>query len=106
MKSLRDFAIDKVKIDQTFVRNLVVDSNDASIIRAVVELSRNLKLDVVAEGIETVMQREFLIGVGCEVGQGYLLSLPLAAEDFGWLIEKCRLLLPARHDAPEAERQQ
>lgn len=95
LKYLRDFSIDKVKIDQTFVRNLVVDSSDASIIRAIMELSRNLKLDVVAEGIETVMQRDFLMSVGCQVGQGYLLSLPLAAEDFGWLLETRRLLLSA-----------
>ena len=94
LKYLRDLSIDKVKIDQTFVRNLVVDSSDASIIRAIMGLSRSLGLDVVAEGIETVMQRDFLMSVGCEVGQGYLMSLPLAAEDFGWLLQTHRLLLP------------
>ena len=106
LKSLRDFAIDKVKIDQTFVRNLVINSNDALIIRAIMELSRSLNLDVVAEGIETIMQRNFLIEVGCEVGQGYLLSMPLAAEDFGWLLEKRHLLLPARPDSSNAVRQE
>ncbi len=105
LKSLRDFAIDKVKIDQTFVRNLVINSNDASIIRAIMELSRSLKLDVVAEGIETVMQRDFLVDVGCKTGQGYLLSLPLTAEDFGWLIEKRHLLLPGRPESSDAVRQ-
>ena len=94
LKYLRDFPVHKIKIDQTFVRQLVIDSNDASIIRAIVALSRSLKLDVVAEGIETIMQRDFLLEEGCRVGQGYLLSMPLAAEDFAWLLEKRQKLLP------------
>ncbi len=94
LKYLRDFPVDKIKIDQTFVRQLVIDSNDASIIRAIVALSRSMKLDVVAEGIETFMQRDFLLDEGCRVGQGYLLSLPLAAEDFAWLLKRRQKLLP------------
>ena len=83
---LRDFPVDKVKIDQTFVRQMVIDSSDASIIRAIVALAKSLDLGVVAEGIETVAQRDFLRDEGCKTGQGYLFSLPLTAEDFAFLL--------------------
>ena len=59
-KYLRDFPVDKIKIDQTFIRQLVVDSSDASIVRAMIGLSRSLGIKIVAEGVETEMQREFL----------------------------------------------
>ncbi len=85
---LRDLPVTKLKIDQTFVRRMVVDSSDASIVRAILAMARSLKLDVVAEGIETTMQRDFLCAEGCRIGQGYLFSLPLVAEDFGWLLEQ------------------
>ncbi|MBZ9675184.1 putative bifunctional diguanylate cyclase/phosphodiesterase [Mesorhizobium sp. ES1-1] len=85
---LRDFPVDKVKIDQTFVRQMVIDSSDASIIRAIIGLAKSLDLDVVAEGIETTVQRDFLRDEGCRVGQGYFFSVPLTAEDFGYLIER------------------
>jgi diguanylate cyclase (GGDEF)-like protein/PAS domain S-box-containing protein len=83
---LRDFPVDKVKIDQTFVRQMVIDSSDASIIRAIVALAKSLRLGVVAEGIETAAQRDFLRDEGCCTGQGYLFSLPLTAEDFAFLL--------------------
>jgi diguanylate cyclase (GGDEF)-like protein/PAS domain S-box-containing protein len=84
---LRSFPVDKLKIDQIFVRQLVADSNDALIIRAIAALAQSLNLDLVAEGIETREQHEFLRDQGCPTGQGYYFSLPLAAEDFGWMIE-------------------
>ena len=86
-KYLRNFPVDKLKIDQIFVRQLVADSNDALIIRAVASLAHSLKLGLVAEGIETSGQRDFLRDQGCPIGQGYFFSLPLAAEDFAWMIE-------------------
>jgi diguanylate cyclase (GGDEF)-like protein/PAS domain S-box-containing protein len=85
---LRDFPFDKVKIDQTFVRQMVVDSSDASIIRAIIALAKSLRIGVIAEGIETVAQRNFLRDEGCRVGQGYLFSLPLNPEDFGDLLNR------------------
>jgi EAL domain-containing protein (putative c-di-GMP-specific phosphodiesterase class I) len=98
-KYLRDFPVDKIKIDQTFVRQLVIGSSDASIIRAMIMLSRSLSLAIVAEGIETAMQHEFLREEGCEIGQGYLFSMPLAAEDFSWLLQQqVTLPLPTPHD--------
>ena len=83
---LRDFPVDKLKIDQIFVRKLVVGSTDALIIRAVISLARSMGIGFVAEGIETDMQREFLQSEGCRIGQGYLFSMPLVAEDFAWLL--------------------
>jgi diguanylate cyclase (GGDEF)-like protein/PAS domain S-box-containing protein len=86
-KYLRDFPVDKIKIDQTFIRKLVIDSSDASIVRAMIALAHNLGVEIVAEGIETTIQRDFLRDEGCEIGQGYLFSMPLAAEDFGWMLQ-------------------
>jgi diguanylate cyclase (GGDEF)-like protein/PAS domain S-box-containing protein len=99
-KYLRDFPVDKIKIDQTFVRSLVVDSSDASIVRAMIGLARNLDIQIVAEGIETHMQRRFLRTEGCTVGQGYLFSPPMKAEDFGWLIENKAKLPFSKEIAP------
>jgi PAS domain S-box-containing protein/diguanylate cyclase (GGDEF)-like protein len=83
---LRNFPVGKLKIDQIFVRQLVADSNDALIIHAIASMARSLKLGLVAEGIETSLQRDFLREQGCLIGQGYFFSLPLAAEDFAWMI--------------------
>lgn len=83
---LRDFPIQKLKIDQMFVRQLVLNSSDAIIIQAIATLARSLSLDLVAEGVETLEQRDFLREHGCGTGQGYLFSLPLQSEDFDWLL--------------------
>jgi diguanylate cyclase (GGDEF)-like protein/PAS domain S-box-containing protein len=83
---LREFPVDKLKIDQIFVRKLVLESTDALIIRAVISLARSMGIRFVAEGIETEMQRDFLEREGCEVGQGALFSMPLVAEDFAWML--------------------
>lgn len=83
---LRDFPVDKLKLDQTYVRKLVLDSADAQIIRAVIALARDMGIAFVAEGIETEMQRDFLQSEGCEIGQGYLFSKPLTANDFQVLL--------------------
>lgn len=83
---LREFPVDKLKIDQVFVRKLVLESTDALIIRAVISLARSMGVAFVAEGIETEMQRDFLQREGCAIGQGYLFSLPLLPEDFAWML--------------------
>jgi diguanylate cyclase (GGDEF)-like protein/PAS domain S-box-containing protein len=90
---LRELPATKVKIDQSFIRNLDVGSSDASIVRAMITMAVNLGLDVVVEGVETAEQREFLIGEGCGLAQGYLFSVPLKAEDFFWTFES-RAVLP------------
>lgn len=95
---LRDFPVDKLKIDPLFVRKLVIGSTDALIIRAIISLARAMGISFVAEGIETEMQRGFLQREGCKIGQGYLFSMPLVAEDFAWLLAN-NVRLPQRTTA-------
>ncbi len=90
---LRKFPVDKIKIDQSFVRHLVAESSDAMIIKAMISMARDLGLDVLAEGIETRRQRDFLIAEGCKSGQGYHFSLPLKPDDFVWMLQQ-RVSLP------------
>ena len=79
---LKEFPIDTVKIDQTFVRDLSQGSNDGAIVSAVISMARALKLHVVAEGVETEDQLAFLRRQHCESIQGFLCSRPLPAEEF------------------------
>jgi diguanylate cyclase (GGDEF)-like protein/PAS domain S-box-containing protein len=90
---LRQFPVDKIKIDQIFVRQLIIGSSNALIVRAMITMAKSLGLDVLAEGIETQRQRDFLIEEGCLSGQGYFFSLPLNQEDFAWMLEQ-RVSLP------------
>lgn len=79
---LKRLPLDQLKIDQSFVRDVLTDANDASIARTVVVLAQNLGLSVIAEGVETEGQRAFLIANGCRAFQGYLFSRPLPLADF------------------------
>ena len=78
---LKRLPLDKLKIDKSFVRDVVTDPNDAAIARTVVTLGLSLDLKVVAEGVENEGQRKFLLDQGCELFQGYLYSpaLPVSA---------------------------
>jgi diguanylate cyclase (GGDEF)-like protein len=79
---LKRFPIDCVKIDRSFIRDLPEDRDDASITRSIIAMAHNMKLDVVAEGVETPEQLEFLHAHGCDEIQGFLFSEPLAADAF------------------------
>ncbi len=78
LSQLKHLPVDKLKIDQSFVRDIPNDIDDEAIACAVIALGQSMKLKVIAEGIETEAQREFLISQGCEEGQGYLYSRPVS----------------------------
>jgi diguanylate cyclase (GGDEF)-like protein len=78
---LKRFPIDSVKIDRSFVKGLPADAEDAAIVQSVMALARSLDLRVVAEGVETMEQREHLRAAGCDEMQGYLASKPLPAPE-------------------------
>ena len=79
---LSRFQVERLKIDQSFIRRMIENANDEGIVRAIIEMAHSLKLEVVAEGVENreVLQR--LIELGCEYGQGYLWSPALPPDDF------------------------
>ncbi len=79
---LKRLPLDTLKIDQSFVRGLPDDQHDAAIARAIIALGRSMQLTVIAEGVETLEQQQFLADEGCEQIQGYIVSLPLRPEEF------------------------
>ncbi|NEX19789.1 EAL domain-containing protein [Thiorhodococcus mannitoliphagus] len=79
---LKRFPIDELKIDQSFVRDIPEDENDMEIAATIIAMARNLKLEVIAEGVETQEQLDFLRRQGCRGCQGYLLGRPVPATDF------------------------
>ena len=83
---LKRFAVDKLKIDRSFVRDVTTDPNDEAIAKAVIALGHSLQMQIVAEGIETPEQRALLLLHGCDLAQGYLFSRPVPAEAFAQLL--------------------
>jgi diguanylate cyclase (GGDEF)-like protein/PAS domain S-box-containing protein len=77
LKDLPLFPLDGIKVDRTLIHHIGVRRTDLEIVRSIVDVARNLGLEVIAEGVETVAQRERLIAFGCELGQGRLMARPL-----------------------------
>jgi EAL domain-containing protein (putative c-di-GMP-specific phosphodiesterase class I) len=89
---LKKWRVDSLKIDRSFVRDLVTDSSDLAIVSAIIAIAGHLHIQVVAEGIEGYQQADILRSLGCTVGQGYLFAQPMPAD-------RCRELLA--REAPE-----
>ena len=77
---LKNWRVDALKIDRSFVRDLVTDSSDLAIVSAIIAIARHLHIQVIAEGIEGYQQAEILRKLGCTVGQGFLFARPMPAE--------------------------
>lgn len=92
------FPIDQIKIDQSFVRDMLLDGAKASITRTIIMLGESLGLSIIAEGVETEDQRNMLRAQGCSLYQGYWYSKPIAAEDFVGLLERTRV--PMNQEKP------
>ena len=103
MSYLRRFPIDKLKIDRGFISEFMTRPDDASIVRAIVSLAHSLRLKVVAEGVETPDQLDFLKTLGCDQYQGFHFSTPVSAADFEELLRRQRDDEPAGEES-EAER--
>ncbi len=85
---LKRFLISSLKIDQSFVRNITTDQNDAAIVKAIIAMSASLGLKVVAEGVETEEQQQLLSQYQCALAQGYLLGRPMPAVAFEQFLKK------------------
>ena len=79
---LKRLPLDQLKIDQTFVRDIAIDPNDAIIARTIIAMAQNMNLQVIAEGVETEAQKNFLEQNGCSMFQGYFFGRPVAIEEF------------------------
>jgi diguanylate cyclase (GGDEF)-like protein/PAS domain S-box-containing protein len=88
LSNLKRLPLDKIKIDQSFVRGLPEDLDDAAIANAIYAMARSLGFSVIAEGVETRAQAAFLSAMGCEEAQGYLYSKPVTTAEFSKLLEK------------------
>jgi EAL domain-containing protein (putative c-di-GMP-specific phosphodiesterase class I) len=78
---LKKLPVSKLKIDKSFVDGLPLDEDDAAITRTIIDLAKNLKLDLIAEGVENAAQKDFLLQNSCSKIQGYFYSKPLCVED-------------------------
>ena len=87
LASLHQLSLDVLKVDQSFVTNMLQSSENTAIVRTILSLAENLGLDAVAEGIETREQRLQLQSMGCQMGQGYLFSKPLSIQEVEYLFD-------------------
>ena len=99
LSQLQRLPLDQIKVDKSFVTNLAADPRNASIAKAIITLARELGLNVIAEGVETELERDLLLQQGCSNFQGYLYSRPIPIAQFErYLADQVHPLSPA--DAP------
>ena len=96
---LKSLPLDKIKIDKSFVQDLLEDEDDATIVRAIIQLGKSLGMQVIAEGVETVEQEAYIIAQGCNEGQGYLYSKPLPAREVTLYLKQARRMNTASNPA-------
>jgi EAL domain-containing protein (putative c-di-GMP-specific phosphodiesterase class I) len=106
LAALKSFPIARLKIDQSFVRDLPDNENDKAIATAVISLGHKLNLKVIAEGVETEEQQTFLRENGCDEIQGHVFSKAVSAEEISLLLQIPRLPQSSRMLNPESEEQQ
>ncbi|OPA85486.1 GGDEF-domain containing protein [Pseudomonas fluorescens] len=85
---LKSLPLDKIKIDKSFVQDLLDDDDDATIVRAIIQLGKSLGMQVIAEGVETAEQEAYIISEGCHEGQGYYYSKPLQARELAAFLKQ------------------
>ena len=88
LASLKKLPISQLKIDQSFVRDILNDPDDMTIVRTIIAMAKNMALSVIAEGVETEAQRVFLEQHDCPVFQGYLFSKPVPIDQFELLLKR------------------
>ncbi len=93
--NLKRFAVDHLKLDRIFVKDIVCERADAMLVQSIIDIAHNLKMKVVAEGVEDAEQAAQLASFGCDEIQGYYFSPPLPAETFGEMLRR-----PAKQEAP------
>lgn len=84
---LKKFKVDVLKIDMSFVKDMLIDKSDEQIVKTIISLGQSMNIMLVAEGIETEAHRDKLLQLGCECGQGYYFSKPLPTDDFMQYLE-------------------
>jgi diguanylate cyclase (GGDEF)-like protein/PAS domain S-box-containing protein len=101
---LRELPIDVLKVDKSFVDGIATSEQRLALLEGIIGIASTLRLDVVAEGIETEVQRDLLVSMGCQFGQGYLLAIPATAAEAEALVRIGRSLVPELPNIPPAPR--
>jgi len=101
---LRRFPVDKLKIDIAFIRGITTNADDAAIVLAIIRMAHTLKLEVIAEGVETAAQLEYLRSHRCDQIQGYYFSRPLPVTELEGMLLEADLRLPIENEQDEFER--